>query len=78
MLEGFYGEEWEEGSKALRHPFLGDDIKSCISTIPPTMRCQLNNLLTKKRMEKEIIIGRIIIQNDCVCMCVNQSLGCVI
>ena len=44
--------------------FLGDDIKACIVIILTAMSSQLNNFLTKKRMNKEIIQRMRIIQND--------------
>ena len=37
---------------------MGDDVNACIVTVPTEMRHQPNNLLTKKRMETEIMLRR--------------------
>ena len=56
------------GTKEERHygiSVMVDDKKSCAVTVPPEMRYQLKTLLTKKRMNKELILRRSIIHNDC-------------
>ena len=60
-----YFKGWN-GTKAARQyaiSILGDDIKACTVTVSPEMRSQLKNLLKNKRMNREIMLMRRIIQN---------------
>ena len=51
---------------------MGYDIKACIVTVPPEIRLQLKTFLTKKKLNKDIMLRIRTIKNDWYQECVDS------